>query len=180
VYLDRKSGRPVSVPPEMIAAFAPEGDVSIGERDRFPAAPHAPPGIYLMTRLTEWRDIDAAGHVNNATYLNYMEEAAIRHARASGWSMERMQAAGFVPVARSHRIEYRAQASLGEEVTVSTFLSDVRRTSAVRHFIVARSSDGEVLAQARSLWLFVNLKTNTIVRISSDFIADFAASIAEG
>jgi acyl-CoA thioester hydrolase len=179
VYLDRESGRPLSVPDEMVAAFAPD-QAAPAPRERFPAAPPPPPGVYTMNRIVEWRDIDEAGHVNNATYLNYMEESAIRAARHVGWDVERMRGEGFAPFARRHRIEYRQQAILGEELTISTYLSDVRRMSAARHFIISRAADGALLAQAQSLWLFVNLKTGGLVRLNPTFIADFAASIAEG
>jgi acyl-CoA thioester hydrolase len=180
VYLDRALGKPISVPPEMIAAFAPEGDVpDAPPREHFPVAPPPPPGMFTMRRIVEWRDVDAAGHVNNATYLNYMEECGIQHARSANWEVSRMRAEGFAIVARRHRIEYRLQAALGEELTVSTYLSDVRRTSATRHYIIARAEDGALIAQARSQWVFVNIQTGGVMRLNPDYLRDFAASIAE-
>lgn len=179
VYLDRATGRPATVPDEMIAAFQPD-QTETAPRERFPAAPPPPPGMYTMNRVVEWRDIDEAGHVNNATYLNYMEECGIRAARHVGWEMERMRGEGFAIFARRHRIEYRQQALLGEELTINTFLSDARRMSATRHYIVSRAMDGALLAQAQTLWMFVNLKTGGLMRVDPAFIADFAASIAEG
>ncbi len=179
VYLDRATARPVSVPDDMMMAFAPD-QPDAAPRERFPAAPPPPPGIYSMNRITEWRDIDSAGHVNNATYFNYMEECGIRAARDVGWEMDRMRNEGMAIVARRHRIEYRQQASLGEELTISTYLSDVRRMSAIRHYIIARATDGAVLAQAQTLWVFLNLNTGGLLRVNPDFITDFAATIAEG
>ncbi len=34
---------------------------------------------FILPREVEFRDIDAAGHVNNAVYLTYMETARIRY-----------------------------------------------------------------------------------------------------
>lgn len=180
VYIERATGRPARVPDEMIAAFAPEGMVEESSpRDHFPEAPPPPPGEFTMRREVEWRDIDTAQHVNNATYLNYMEECGIQAARSFGWSMARMQQEGFAIVARQHRVEYRQQAALGDEIAVSTYLSNLRRASATRHYRITRVGDGLLIAQAQSLWVFVNLNTGAIMRLPPEFLADFSTHVAQ-
>jgi acyl-CoA thioester hydrolase len=189
VYVDRATNQPASVPAQMIADFAPSSlaekqDVTetlkmSTTRARFPPAPPPPPGIFTMRRVAEWRDVDQAQHVNNATYLNYMEECGIQAAKSVGWSLNRMKAEGFAIVARRHQIEYRQQLALGEEIAVSTYLSDVRRINATRHYIIARVDDGALVAQARSLWVSINPQTNQIVRMPQEMLTDFETSIAE-
>ena len=178
VYLERATSRPARVPLEMVAAFAPEGmPEESAPRDPFPAPPPPPEGVFTLRRAVEWRDIDTAQHVNNATYLNYMEECGIQAAKFFGWPMSRMQQERFAIVARQHRIEYRQQATLGEEIAISTYLSDVKRSHATRHYLITRSEDGDLIAQARSLWVFVNLQTNSIMRLPSVFLEDFVTHI---
>jgi acyl-CoA thioester hydrolase len=179
VYIERETGRPARVPDEMIAAFAPDGIEEAAPRDHFPEAPPPPPGVFTMRREVEWRDIDTAGHVNNATYLNYMEECGILAARSFGWPMRRMQTEGFAIVARQHRIEYRQQAAHGDELAVSTYLSNLGRATATRHYRIERVSDGSLVAQARSLWVFVNLNTSGIMRLPAVFLEDFSAHAAK-
>ncbi len=179
VYIERETGRPVRVPPEMIAAFAPEGmPETAPKRDPFPPPPPSPPGAFTMRRMVEWRDIDPAQHVNNANYLTYMEECGIQASLAFGWSIKRMQSEGFGIFARQHRIEYRQQATLGEGLAITTYLSDLRRVSATRHFQITRADDGELIAQARSLWLFVSLETGRIVRLPAEFLESFSPHVA--
>ncbi len=179
VYIERATSRPARVPPEMLAAFAPEGvpDESV-PRAPFPAPPDAPPGVFTMRRAVEWRDIDTAQHVNNATYLNYMEECGIQAAKSFGWSMSRMQQEGFAIVARQHRIEYKQQAALGDELSISTFLSDVKRSHATRHYLISSADGLNLVAQARSLWVFVNLESNRIMRLPTAMLDDFGTHIA--
>lgn len=192
VYVNRTTMQPASIPPTMIADFVMplaaepliSGDVLetlpiAKSRKKFPPAPPPPVGMFTMPRMVEWRDMDQAGHVNNATYLNYMEEAAIQAAVSFGWSVNRMRAEGFAIAARRHQIEYRMQVGLGETITVSTYLSEVRRINATRHFIVARAEDGALLAQARSLYVFVNPATGQITRLPTSVMSDFAPHIAE-
>ncbi len=179
VYVERATSRPARVPPEMVAAFAPEGiSEASAARDPFPEAPPAPPGVFTMQREVEWRDMDTAQHVNNATYLNYMEECGIQAVKSFGWSMQRMQAENFAIVARQHRIEYKLQATLGDILSISTFLSDVKRSHATRHYRITRHDTGDLVVQAQSLWVFVNLQTNAIMRLPAAMLEDFSTHIA--
>lgn len=174
VYIDRQTARPARVPPEMVAAFAPDEPLSeTVPRDPFPPAPPPPSGVFTMRREVEWRDIDPEQHVNNATYLNYMEECGIKAALSFGWSMKRMQVEGFAIIARQLRIEYRQQAALGDELAITTYLSDLRRASAIRHYLITRADDGELIAQSRTQWVFVNIHTGGIMRLPTAFLDDF-------
>ncbi|MDX2162503.1 MAG: YbgC/FadM family acyl-CoA thioesterase [bacterium] len=189
VYLNRATGQPASIPAAMIADFAPPdlatpADVTdtlrmSSSRARFPPAPPPPPGVYIHTHTVEWRDVDTEQHVNNATYLNFMEEAGFRAARHFGWSVNRMRAEHFGIFARRIQIEYRQQAALNDELTITTYLSDVKRANSTRHFIVMRASDGALIAQARGLYVFVNPQTAQITRLPHEILEDFKAHIAE-
>lgn len=181
VYLDRSSGQPVHVPPEMVTAFAPEeADRLSGERrPPFPEPPPTPPGAYTMERMVEWRDVDQARHVNNANMLAYMEECSVRAATVRGWPVSRMEEHGFGIMARSHHIEYRLQAALGESLRVTTFLAEPRRSTVYRIYSVRRAVDDALVAQSRSQFMCVNLQTGGLMRFPEYFVADFADSIAE-
>jgi acyl-CoA thioester hydrolase len=182
VYLDVASQRPIAIPPDMIRAFAPEGAdamKSTERRDKFPEPPPPPPGAFTMRRTVEWRDMDSAGHVNNAVYLSYMEQSAIEQSASIGWSMQHMREENFGIVARKHHIEYRLQSGLGDPLLVTTYLSEPRRSSIIRNFIVARP-DGEIVARSRSLYIGVNLTTGAPMRIPKHILDDFAPVIAGG
>lgn len=179
VLLDRHTLQPVTIPQEILAAFFPEGiPEPAPHADHFPEPPPPPPGIFTMRRVVEWRDLDTVGHVNNANYLVFAEEAGMGVAVAHGWPMGRMLADGFGIVAREYRIEYRQPALLGEELEVATWISDVKRASAVRHYTITRVRDGALLARARALWVWVNLGTGRPTRIPAGLLADFQANIA--
>ena len=50
--------------------------------------------------------IDLQGHVSNLAYVGWMQDVAIEHSTAAGWSMRRYQELGAGWVVRSHYIEY--------------------------------------------------------------------------
>ncbi len=179
VLLDSATLRPVTIPPEMVAAFHHPGVTAGERREPFPKAPSPPPGIFRARRRVEWRDIDPAQHVNNANYLAYIEEGNVGVAAAYGWPLSRLLAEGIGIVARRYRIEYREPAVMGDELEVTTFISDVRRATAVRHYAVTRLADGALLARAHVLWVFVDLATGRPRRIPAAFLSAFAANVAE-
>jgi len=178
VYLDATSLRPIAIPPEVAEAYWPDGPPDeIPKRERFPKASPPPPGIFTMRRPVRWRDIDGAGHVNNAAYLVYLEDCGVEVSAAHGWTMTRMMEAGFGIIARRYRIEYRLPAVLGDELEVSTWASKPKRVTAVRHYTVNRVTDGALLARAHVLWVWVNLDSGRPMRVPTEFMDDFGDNI---
>ena len=178
IYLDRVAKRPTSIPAEMVAAFLPDGPPDDAPpREPFPKSPEPPPDVFTMRRSVEWRDIDGAQHVNNATYVAYLEECAVQVAQAYGWPMARMIEARFGIVARRYRIEYRLPALMGDELELSTWVSDVKRATAIRHYTIKRVADGQLLARAHVLWVWVDLDAGRPIRIPANFLDDFSENI---
>jgi YbgC/YbaW family acyl-CoA thioester hydrolase len=177
-FLDSTSGRPAPIPQELVTTFFPDGPPDIvPPHSRFPSSPPPPPGVFRRRRQVEWQDIDAAQHVNNAVYLTYMEDCGMRAEAAHGWPMARMQAKGYAIVARRHQIEYRQPALLGDELELASWLSDVERTSVVRHITTTRVGDGALLARARSLLGWIDAETEGPVPIPSAFLEELAPNI---
>ncbi len=178
VFLESVTLRPASIPPEMVAAFLPDGPPAAPvHREPFPMPPPPPPGVFRSRRRVKWRDIDMAHHVNNSKYLAYLEDCGIELVRSRGWPIARMTEAGFGIIARHYRIEYRQPALMDDELEIATWVSDLKRATAVRHYTVSRVADGQLLARARALWVWVNLQTGKPIRIPADFIVDMADNI---
>jgi acyl-CoA thioester hydrolase len=178
-FLDSATGHPAPIPEDMVAAFISEGGaIPALPRKRFPPPPPPPPGTFHTRRRVEWRDLDPAGHVNNAVYLTYVEDCALQAAAAQGWPPGRLEAAGLVLQTRHYCIEYRQPALLDNELEVSTWLFDVEPAAAVRHFALHRVSDGELLSQVRTVWGTVDLASGGAVPIPDAFLAALAPSMA--
>lgn len=102
--------------------------------------------------------IDANGHVNNVQYLRWMQDAAERHAEASGCT-QATRAAGAAWVVRVHRIEYFLPAFGGERIAVLTWVSDFRRVRSLRKYRFFRVADEALLAEGETDWIFVDART---------------------
>lgn len=111
VILDTVRGMPGRFPPEFLARFDVPPDPFEPGRVTLPPAPAD--GTHSHRTRVRPADIDPMGHVNNAVYLDFLEEALL--AEGSG-------AAG-IPTAipRRFRIEYVQAATPGAELVSTTW-----------------------------------------------------------
>ena len=108
-------------------------------------------------------DIDHMGHVNNAVYLRWVQDAVIAHWRAIA-TPEAL--ARYLWIALRHEINYRRPAFLGDVLDVITTLTDVRGARAYYDTIVKRGA--EVLATVHSCWCSLDATTLKPVRLGSE------------
>jgi acyl-CoA thioester hydrolase len=87
-----------------------------------------------------FHEVDSLGHVNNAAYLNYVEQAAIDHATFLGLDLQRLQRLGGVFVARRHEIEFLKPTFAGDLLRVVTWLCEPRGARVDRQYLVYRES----------------------------------------
>lgn len=102
--------------------------------------------------------IDQNGHVNNVEYVRWMQEVAIRHSEATGGSAA-MRSVGCTWVVRAHRVEYLSPAFAGDCLEAITWVATVERVRSLRRYRFIRKSDGKLLAQGETDWVFVNART---------------------
>ncbi len=129
------------------------------------------PAIYEYSVIVSDEEIDPQQHANNLAYLKWMQDAAIAHSTAQGWSPERYQEQGISWVARSHTIEYRRPAFAGEELVIRTWVSDMQRVSSRRRYQCLRPADGALLAIAETNWAMVDRASGRLIRVPRE-VAD--------
>jgi len=176
-FLDIETGKPAQIPDEMAVAFIPDGQSETPQRVRFPPAPSPPAGVFSMRRRVTWQDIGPGQHVNNAVYLSYVDDCGIQVAAAFGWPVGRMMAENFAIIVRRHQIEYLLPAVLDDELEIATWVSDVKRATAIRHYTMTRVNDGLLIARAHTLYVWVDIASRKPIRIPPQFLTDFAPNI---
>ncbi len=102
--------------------------------------------------------VDGNGHVNNVAYVQWMQEAAIRHSAAAGCTALTREL-GATWVARSHHIEYRKPAFAGDTVAVLTWVVNFRRAFSLRRYKFVRAGDEALLARAETDWVLIDAST---------------------
>ncbi|MDR2734509.1 MAG: thioesterase family protein [Spirochaetota bacterium] len=185
ILLDRKTGLPARIGKEFITDFYESGDMSIveGESNARPLRfdfDSPPDCAHLYPARAGWRDLDVDWRINNVVYVGWIGICGLDVLEAYNWPFQRQVERGFGIVARDYDIEYLSPAALGDEIGVYTWVSNVRRVSAERRYVVMRKADGVCLARARALWAWVSLKEGKLIPLPDDFYADFKKNILTG
>jgi acyl-CoA thioester hydrolase len=105
-------------------------------------------------------DIDFMGHVNNARYLNWVQDAVLEHWKKVAPADE---VASKAWVALKHEITYRKPAFLEDDVIASTVLERYNGARAFYHTVIQRGED--VLAEVKSSWCCLDAETLRPARI---------------
>lgn len=118
-------------------------------------------------------DIDFMGHVNNASYLKWVQAAVISH-----WQhLAPVDAvAAHLWVALKHEITYRRPAFLDDDVVATVLLEKVHGTRAFYETIIKRGS--EVLAEVKSSWCCLNAETLRPARLTQNVVDRFFVKAA--
>jgi acyl-CoA thioester hydrolase len=114
-------------------------------------------------------ELDSFGHVNNAVYVNHMQEAAIEASTDGGFGPAWYSENGARWVIRQLSIRYYLPAEYGDELEVTTWVSQVRRVTTTREYAIARVSDAARVARARVTWVYLDRDTSQPKRLPSQF-----------
>ena len=99
-------------------------------------------------------DIDFMGHVNNARYLNWVQDAVLGHWRKLA---PPEAVAAHLWVALKHEITYRKPTFLGDDVIATVILEKVQGARAFYDTVIKRGE--EVLAEVKSSWCCIDAET---------------------
>lgn len=131
------------------------------------------PAVFCYRHTVERDEIDGQGHVNNLVYLRWMQEAAIEHSSVQGWPSDRYHRLGAGWVVRTHTIDYLQPAFAQQRIEVLTWVASFKKIRSERRYKIVRADDRQVLAQAATMWAFVDLQTRQPRRIPPELIASF-------
>ncbi|MFN7992977.1 MAG: thioesterase family protein [Bryobacteraceae bacterium] len=116
-------------------------------------------------------DIDEIGHVNNVTYLRWVQDVAVAHWRSVAPAED--QAKLYWIVLR-HEIDYKSSARLGDSVLAVTWVGSSTRVRFERHTEILRAGERTLLAKARTLWCPIAVKTGKPAAVSAAVRACFS------
>lgn len=109
----------------------------------------------LVTRIdVRWGDMDAYGHVNNATYASYVEEARIRWFASlpGAWRSD-----ASAPVVAAQTINYRRQLEWPAALQVALTAERVGNSSLTIGFVIAAEADPlTVYADGNSVLVWID------------------------
>jgi len=136
--------------------------------------------VLIRHRLpVRFRDCDPLGHVNNAAYLTYLEQARFALWRAQTDFLGRPgngpRGCGFI-MARAE-VDFRAQARYGDELEIRLSLAAIGRTSFTYTYDVVRVPDETIIASAKTVQVWFDYDAERPVPISDDIRTKLARPV---
>jgi acyl-CoA thioester hydrolase len=122
--------------------------------------------IYVHRLDVRFRDCDPMGHVNNAVYLTYLEQARFAHWRdVWGFNFEGLPDGTPGVILARAEIDYRIPARYGDVLEIRIGLERIGRTSFTYAYEVV-DQKGRIVANARSVQVMYDYTSGRPVPIS--------------
>ena len=109
-------------------------------------------------------EVDFEGRVHPVALLNFLQDAAVRHALTHGFSVPDLVRKGLTWVLSRYHARIFRYPKLGEKVEVQTWPSGRQGVFALRDFMMTGADGGTVLT-ATSSWMILDLKSKKPVRM---------------
>jgi acyl-CoA thioester hydrolase len=120
-------------------------------------------------------DIDTLGHVNNISYVRWIQDIAVAYSASVGLDFEAYGRIGGIFVIRRHEIDYLRPLLRGDVVRVCTWVGSVMAAKCVRHTELRRGDEPDLVARAHTVWAYVDARTGRPTRIPKDVKAALSA-----
>ena len=117
--------------------------------------------VFRIDIAVRWRDLDAFKHVNNASYLGYIEEARVMWFKSlsADWAGEEA-----APILAAINVNYRRPLGWPETVCVELFVERVGNKSlALGHRIFSASTPDALYADGNTVLVWVNRDGQSVV-----------------
>lgn len=128
---------------------------------------------FLYNVRVEWRDLDAAGHVNHAVYLTYMESART----AAYFALVRGKRASDLDIILARAVvDYRSAATMHDELVVEVRPGRVGESSFTLLYTIREKKTGRVVVEGETVQVCYDYAANAKKRMSDPLRARLSAS----
>ncbi len=136
------------------------------------------PSPYILPLRVQSADIDEFEHVNNAVYVQWMEQCAWEHSKHLGLGFAEYQGLDRGMAVLRHEIDYLASAYADEELEMATWIiNSDQRLKMDRCFQLVRVADGVTLLRAITTFVCIELSSGRPKRMPPEFIAGYGAAL---
>lgn len=134
--------------------------------------PAAPPHAFTLGWAAEARHIDELGHVNNAVWVQWIQDVATAHWRARAPADDQDR---WVWVVVRHEIDYLRPLLAGERVTARTWVPDAAKGARFDRLMRFDNDGGACCVAARTTWALIDRASGRPARVPPALIACFSA-----
>ena len=130
---------------------------------------------YSFESKIRYSELDEDGKLSLNSIINYFQDCSIFHSDTVGRGMEVLAEEHRGWVLSSWQIVIDRYPGLGEEVLIETWPYDFKGFMGYRNFVM-KTSEGEMLACANTLWSFLDTDTGIPVKVKPEDEAGYGIS----
>ena len=109
-------------------------------------------------------DVDAFGQLRTPVLLRFLWQTASDASTAVGYDLEWYERAGTLWIIRRTRLELAAPLRYRDELSIRTWVSDIRRVRSQRQYEVRRAGDAAPVGRAVTDWVYVDLARGALIQ----------------
>jgi acyl-CoA thioester hydrolase len=130
--------------------------------------------IFELTLTARSEHIDELGHVNNAVWVQWIQQVAVAHWESLA-AREHRDAYYWVVV--RHEIDYLRAAHEGDRITARTWVGDAPQGARFDRFVEFTGLDGKVCVRAKTDWAIIDKALGRPVRVPTEVVAPFLSPV---
>lgn len=132
--------------------------------------------IFKYSMLIKEHHLDTFSHVNNATYLELLEEARWEFLNTQGLDLETIHTIGISPIVLEFQIQFLKELRLRQSIIIeSQMLSFEKKIGVMRQDI--RDEQGEPCSHAKMTFGFFDLKTRKLIVPTAQWLQAIGVSL---
>jgi acyl-CoA thioester hydrolase len=125
---------------------------------------------YSLTFTAHPEHIDELGHVNNAVWVDWIQQIATAHWSAVAAPEHQAQ---YVWVVTRHEIDYRGNIGPGDTVRAETFIPSAPAGARFDRRVDFRDRAGKVIVSAKTTWAMLDRASGRLARVRDEIAALF-------
>jgi acyl-CoA thioester hydrolase len=119
-------------------------------------------------------DIDELGHVNNAVWVQWIQQVAVAHWDAVADPAHRE---AYYWVVVRHEIDYLRAAVAGDTVIARTWVGEAPRGARFDRHMEFTGADGKICVRAKTQWAIIDKALARPIRVPPEVVAPFMSQV---
>jgi acyl-CoA thioester hydrolase len=117
--------------------------------------------------------IDELGHVNNAVWVQWIQQLAVGHWQAVADAAHKD---AYIWVVVRHEIDYLRAAHEGDRITARTWVGDSPKGARFDRFVEFTGADGKTCVRAKTAWAILDKASGRPIRVPPEVVAPFVGA----
>jgi len=129
--------------------------------------------MFELTFTAGPEHIDELGHVNNAVWVQWIQQVAVAHWDAVAGAAHKD---AYYWVVVRHEIDYLRAAYVGDRVVARTWVGDAPKGARFDRFVEFTGADGKICVRSKTDWAIIDKALGRPIRVPPEVVAPFVAA----